>query len=208
MKKIKPMYIYLFGIVIAVAAIILVSKDNPQLANNTVQNAPPSGDIEGKTMPNDQVHQGLENPLAQKPGKNNVMPSIMQHMEKLKSDVEKHPDDTLKIRQYADFLNEAHQYDKAIVYYKKILEKNPKRIDVLSSLVFISFNQNKLNESEKYLKRILSIDKNNVEAMYNLGAVSATKGERKKAREIWTKIVDDYPNSPLAQKAKDSINRL
>ena len=67
MKKIKPLYIYLAGIVLAVGVMIIVSHNNPQLTNQTAsQSMPPPIDIEGKKMPNDKIHQALENPLAQK----------------------------------------------------------------------------------------------------------------------------------------------
>lgn len=209
MKKIKPIYNYLSGIVIAFAAILIVSRFNPQLRTPaSVKNAPPAKDIQGQIIPNDAIHRNLMNPLAQKPSKNNVMSSIMGHMNDLKNQVKQHPNDTLKIRQYADFLAEALQYDKAIKYYKKILKRYPRRIDVMSSLVFIYFDQKDLNNAERYLHKILSIDKDNVQAMYNLGAVEANKGEKEKARQIWTKIINNFPRSSLVIKAKNSINRL
>lgn len=208
MKNIKLFYVYILGIVIAVFAIMLVSNNNSQLSQRTAANVPPPIDIAGKQMPNDKIHDNLGNPINQTPGKNNVLPDIMQHMQQLKNEVEKHPDDTLAIRQYADFLSDAHQYNKAKIYYKKILNRYPRRIDILSSLVFISFNENNLNESGQYLNRILSIDKNNVEAMYNLGAVAANKGDKSKAKLLWSKIINNHPDSPLAQKAKDSISHL
>ena len=58
------------------------------------------------------------------------------------------------------------------------------------------------------LNKILSIDRNNLDAIYNLGAVSANMGDKEKARQLWTRIVKDFPKSQLAQKAKDSIAQL
>lgn len=207
MKKIKPIYIYLTGIVICIILFFILSPNENKNASTSSMAVPP-GDVSNQQMPNDSVHRGLMNPIAQKPSKENVMSSIMQHMEELKNDVEKHPNDTLKMREYADFLNEAHQKDEAVIYYKKILKKDPKRIDILTSLVFIYFNNHDLNNAEESLNKILSVDKNNVEAMYNLGAVYATMGEKQKAHQIWTRIINNYPSSSLAEKAKESIQRL
>ncbi len=206
MKKIKPLYIYLAGIVICLFLFYLISP-NDKTTTASSMTAPP-GDITNQQMPNDSVHRNLMNPLVEKPSKDNVMASIMQHMNELKEDVKRHPNDTLKIREYADFLNEAHQKDQAIIYYNKILKKDPKRIDILNSLVFIYYNDKNLDGAEKCLNKILNIDKNNVEAMYNLGAIYATKGDRTKAKQVWSKIVNNYPSSSVAQKARESIQRL
>jgi len=207
MKKIKPLYIYLAGIVLCIILFYIASpKGNKNVSASSMSASP--GDVSNQQMPDDSIHKGLMNPIAQKPSKDNVMGSIMQHMEELKNDVEKHPNDTLKMREYADFLNEAHQKDQAIIYYQKILKKDPKRIDILTSLVFIYFSNKDLNEAEQYLNKILLVDKDNVEAMYNLGAVYATMGEKQKAHQIWSRIVNNYPTSPLADKAKESIQRL
>ncbi len=209
MGKVKPLYIYLGGIVIALAAIITVSRFNPNLSTPApVKKAPPAEDIQGQVIPNDAIHRKLMNPLAQKPSKSNVMPSIMQHMKDLQSQVEKDPKDTTKLRQYADFLNEAMQYDRAIRYYKRILKINPRRIDIMSSLVYIYFDQKDMKDAKLYLNKILAVDKNNAQAMYNLGAVDANMGKRGMARKLWSKIVNDYPGTEIAKKAQTSISRL
>jgi tetratricopeptide (TPR) repeat protein len=207
MKKIKPLYIYLAGIVICIILFYIASpKDKNNVSASSM--AIPPGDVTNQQMPNDSVHKGLMNPLAQKPSKDNVMSSIMQHMEELKKDVEKHPNDTLKMKEYADFLNEAHQKDQAIIYYQKILKKDPKRIDILTSLVFIYYGNKNFNGAEECLNKILKIDNNNVDAMYNLGAVYANKGEKAKARQIWQRIINNFPSSSMAQKARESIQML
>ena len=207
MKNINLIYLYLSGIAATIIVLYFVAKSNPDISSSPNMKAP-SGDITGQQMPQDKIHKGLENPVAQKPSKRNVLPSIMQHMQQLKKAVEEHPGDTLKLREYADFLLDAQMSDQALDYYQKILNINPRRVDIMSSLVFIYFSQSKLDEAEKYLNKILSLDKNNVDALYNLGAISANKGNRVKARKLWTKIITDFPKSPLAQKAKESIRQL
>lgn len=203
-SKIKPLYLYLGGFAIVIIGLFIFAN----IRNNKTQDikAPPI--VNGQALPNDPIHKGLENPIAQKPSMSNVMPGIKQHMQELRNAVIDHPNDTLKIREYADFLAEAQMNDKAVNYYQKIIRINPGRIDIMNSLVYIFYSEKNLNEAEKYLNKILLVDKNNVDAMYNLGAVSANKGNMEKARHLWTRIVRDYPNSPLAQKAKASLAQL
>lgn len=197
MKKIKPLYIYLLGIILTVIIFYFITKD-------TSQTTPAPGNIAGNQMPQDQVHKGLQQP----PGASNVMPEIMQKMEEMKKDVDAHPNDTLKVRQYADFLAEAHQKDKALLYYQKILNINPKRIDILFTVAYINYSNRNFEEAEKDLKQVLNIDKRNVQAYYNLGAIAASKGDKIKAEQIWTKLIMEFPDSPLAQKAKESLTQL
>jgi len=198
MKNIKPLYIYITGAVLAVIIFYFIS-----LSTSPTAPSPMSGN--NSQMPQDQIHNGLQNPP---PGKDNVMAGVLQKMEEMKKDVDAHPKDTLKIRQYADFLSEAHQKDKAISYYQKILNVNPKRIDILFTIAYLNYLQKNFDEAGNYLNRVLTVDKNNVQAYYNLGAIAASKGDKVKAQQIWTKLAMEFPTSPLAQKAKESISQL
>ena len=206
MKNFRPLYIYIGGAVLAAVLIFIISQSSEVKTGNVP--APPVANITDKTMPQDQIHKGLQNPLSQPPDKNNVMAGIKQHMDELKKAAEEHPRDTLKMREYADFLTAAHQSDQAVIYYNKILKVNPRRTDIMSSLVFLYFSANNLNEAEVYTNKILAVDKDNVEAIYNLGVISANKGDRVKARQLWSKIVSNYPSSSLAEKAKVSLAQL
>ncbi len=203
--KIKPLYIYLVAIFLGIVGLFIFNKIHNK--TSAEMNAPPI-DVNGQAVPNDAIHKGLVNPVAQKPNKNNVMPSIMQHMETLKKAVIDHPRDTLKLREYADFLAEAQMNDKALNYYQKILRINPRRTDVMTSMVYIYFAEKNFKEAERYLNKILFVNRNDVNALYNLGAVSANEGNRVKAKQLWTKIVKEFPNSPLAKEARASLSQL
>ena len=43
---------------------------------------------------------------------------------------------------------------------------------------------------------------------YNLGAIAAGKGNKEKAREIWTKLVEEYADDEIGIRAKKSIEIL
>ncbi len=208
MKKINPAFFYLGGFIITLIIFVVIHNNNKSsiATDNNVMIS--SDNINGKQMPEDAIHKGLKNPIAQSPTKNNVLPSIKQHMNELKMAVEKYPKDTLKIREYADFLSEAHMDAQAISNYQKILKINPRRVDILNSLVYLYFDNKDLNSAKITLNKILVIDKNNVDALYNLGAISANMGDRVQARLLWTRIIKEFPKSPLVQKAKESIAQL
>ena len=200
MKNIKPIYVYGMGIIIAALLFIFLSqKDSTDIAKN-------SGRITDKQMPNDSIHKGLTGSI--QPGKDNVMENIKKHLEMLKNAVAESPNDTLKVREYADFLASAHQLDDALAFYNKILLAFPKRIDILFSVAYIHYTKHEYPEAENYLNKILLYDKENVLAYFNLGMIAASKGDKSKAKEIWSKIIRDYPKSQISEIAKESLNKI
>ncbi len=200
MKNIKPIYIYLGGIILAVAAFFIISSENQTNKNLPLNN------ITGKEMPQDSIHKAFMN--KEKPGKDNVMASVMKQMEMLKKAVEENPKDTVKLKQYADFLAVAHQPKESLIYYNRILKINPKRIDVLFSVAYVNYMTQKYDEAEKVLKRIISIDKSNLRAYYNLGAIAVKKGNKTKAKEIWSKLAQEHPGTKIGKLAKQSLSNI
>jgi tetratricopeptide (TPR) repeat protein len=195
--KFKPLYLYL-GLILVLVVLLFVFTNK-----NNSSSAP---DVSKQEMPNDEIHEGLKN--NQTPGRANVSPEVIRRMEELKKAAEENPNDTLKLREYADFLTEAHKPDEAVNYYEKILKVNPKRTDILFSLSFIYYNKQDYDKSNELTNKILSIDKNNPQALYNLGAIAATKGNNNEARNIWNKLIKDHPNTEAAKAAEQSINDL
>lgn len=196
--RFKPLYAYLSLVVVLIVLLIVFTQKNK---SNEIP-----GDINKQEIPNDDIHKGLQNGDA--PNKSNVSADIIRKMEELKKEAEENPDDTSKIKEYADFLTEAHKPDEAVKYYQKILKTDPKRTDVLFTLSFIYYNKHDYDKSEEYTNRILSYDQNNPLALYNLGAISATKGDKNKAKEIWNSIILKYPSSEAAKTAKQSLSDL
>ncbi len=200
MKNIKPVYIYLGGIILAIVAFFIISSKNSTNKNLPLNN------ITGKEMPQDSIHKAFMN--KEKPDKNNVMASVMKRMEVLKKAVEENPKDTVKLKKYADFLAVAHQPKESLIYYDKILKINPKRIDVLFSVAYVNYMTQKYDNAEKVLKRIISIDKGNLRAYYNLGAIAVKKGNKTKAKEIWSKLAQEHPETKIGKLAKQSLSNI
>ncbi|QQS37028.1 MAG: tetratricopeptide repeat protein [Ignavibacteriales bacterium] len=196
--KFKPVYFYIFILVAAVAALVLFTgKDDSGDSN-----------VMNKEMPMDDVHKNLNMPGGQQPGKENVTQDYQKQLETLKASYEKNPDDTLKIREYADFLTAAHNHSEALSLYQKIISKNPKRTDIYFSIASIYYTQKDFKKSEDAINNVLKYDSKNFEARYNLGAISASLGDKEKAKLLWEKIVEETPDSPIGQLAESSLDRL
>jgi tetratricopeptide (TPR) repeat protein len=199
--KFKPIYIYASLIILVIIFLVVFTQSN----NSTSPKVP--GDISGKQMPHDEIHKNLQSPLSGAPSSNNLNESARHQVEEMKKAIDENPNDTVKLKEYADFLS-AHQPSEAIKYYEKILKINPKREDVLFSLSYIYYNQKNLSKAEEYTSEVLALDKNNLEANYNLGAIAASRGDKEKARQIWNKLISDHPGSEIAQLAKSSLQKL
>ncbi len=195
--KIRPLYIYVALVILAFVILFFASQ------NNDSSSEVPSS-ISGKEMPKDAVHEGLtENPSGA-----NVSKEFKAKMEALKKEVDANPNDTLKMREYADLLTASHQPNKALPYYQKILNKDPKRKDILFSLTFIYYTDKNYDKAEEITNKILTYDKNDLEAVYNLGAIAAARGNKAKAKDIWTKLVKEHPDAKAAKLAQNSLTQL
>ena len=199
--KFKWIYVYPVLIILIVVIIVITAtnKKSPTVIQNKIAN---------KEIPNDDVHKRLNNLDAVSPNKQNVTSSVFERMETLRKEVEKNPNDTLKLREYADFLAAAHKPDEAITYYEKILKLYPEKKEILFTLSFLYYNKGDINEAEKITNKIIQIDPKDSQALYNLGAINASKGNKNKAREIWEGILKEYPESSSADLAKSALAKL
>ena len=201
--KIKPVFIYILVIVIAIIVILFYSK-----FENSETSQTPNGNVElnNEQMPNDSVHAKFSQ--SQAPSGNNVSEAIKNRMKNLEEYVNKNPNDTAKVKEYADLLFAAHDPTKAIEYYKAILMKDPKRTDIMMNMTLVNFNENNITEAEKYTNQILQIDPNNLEAIYNYGVIEVRKGNIQSAKEKWGKLVKEYPNTEIGKTAASSLEKL
>lgn len=199
MFKNKSLLIY-GSLVIIVALLLLISSlsGNEEAAENIsgMESEMPQDDIHSQFNMKDHASQGK------------VKAEIMRKMADLKTAVEKNPSDTLKMREYADFLSMSHKTDEALNYYNKILAVDEKRVDILLAIGLIHFNSSNLKAAEETTLKILSINENHEEANYNLGAIAAKNGQNEKARKIWEDLVKRFPNSQVAKFAAEGLKKL
>jgi tetratricopeptide (TPR) repeat protein len=202
--KIKPLYLYIAGIVVLVLAVILISGNN----SSKTEEPKTTTDITKKQMPDDEMHRGLKNKGGMQPSKDNVNQEAVHQFEMLKKAYESNPNDTLKAKAYAQMLAAGHNPEEALKILEGILAKDKKRIDVLLLLTMINYNMQNYTKAEDYTKRILAIDKNHSEANYNLGAIYAQMGKKDEAKKIWENIVKKYPNTQASKYAVMALNNL
>lgn len=199
--KFSPLFFYSGFIMVAVAALIIyfsVSGSNNANPDHSTMNQ----------MPDDDLHRSFKNPDMHGKDGMKLLPDVMAKLNELKAGIEKNPNDTLKMRELADFYFQSHKPDEALMYYNMILDKNPKRTDILHNITNLYYVQKDLEKAEQVTRQIISIDKDDVYAHYNLGAIFATVGKKDEARKIWLEILNKYPNNPLKNLISESLNQI
>jgi hypothetical protein len=199
--KFKAIYLYGILAVVAVAILIIVGIQD---SANTGQ-APVT---DNQMMPEDDVHKQLKNQGSNSPGKENVSEEYRKKLAELEKDVNENPSDTVKLRNYADFLAASHKMNEAIPYYEKILEINPKRADVRFALAVIYYNKQDFAKCEDENQKVLTFDPRNQMALYNLGAIAATQGRKDKAKEFWNEVISIDAKSETGMLAQESLSKL
>lgn len=199
--KFKPIYLYGLVVLVSIVILIIVASQNSEEPQNN------SSELNQK-MPDDDVHKKLMDKGGKSPSKENVSVEYRERMAKLKDAVEKNPEDTLALKNYADFLSASHKMDDAITYYNKILQVDPKRADIHFSLAVIYYNKQDFARCENENNQVLRFDPKNQMALYNLGAVAATKGEFMKAKDFWNQVIEINSENETGKLAKESLTKL
>ena len=200
--KFKPIYLYGIIAIAAIAALIIVAMNensNPVETSTMMNN---------EQMPDDDVHKQLMNQGSNTPGKQNVSEEYKRKMAELENAINENPSDTIALRQYADYLTASHKMNEAIPYYNKIIEINPRRADIHFSLAIIYFNKQDFAKCQEENEKVLEFEPKNQMALYNLGAIEATKGNNVKAKEYWNKLISIDSESETANLAKESLSKL
>jgi len=195
--KLKPLYIYLLGFAAFIVIIIFfaIKREDPVGAG---------GDI-GKRMPADNIHQGMKEGM---PGMGAMSEAFKKREADLKSALEKNPNDTLKLREYAEFMMMAHKPLESLKYLEQIAKLDPKRIDILLNMTYIYDIQGNLQKAEEMTNKVLSANRKHPAANFNLGVIMQKKGDAAKAKQIWESVIRNNPGTEIALKAKNAIDGM
>ena len=205
--KIKPVYIYIGAFVLFILVMLIISGNGDD-ANSVSPNETMSQNGSSGQMPDDEIHKGMDVPGSEAPSKSNVKGDAIAKMNLLKDEVEKNPNDTTKVREYADMLAIGHKPDEAIKLYESILKKDPKRTDIMLQLTFVYFSKGNVEMAENYNNKVLGVDNTNQYASYNKGVIAAAKGNNAKAKEIWADVSKKFKGTEIGNMAQHSIMLL
>jgi len=84
-------------------------------------------------------------------------------------------------------------YDKAIHYFKKVLEESPRHVNTLCNLGTVYALKNHYSDAINYLLYALG-DQNDTIIFNNLGYCYYMMGNKKVAEDYWKKCINYQPN--------------
>ena len=199
--KFKPIYLYASLVIISVVILIFVTQENsPESEEVSLNNE--------QSMPDDDVHKPLLNQTITPPSKENVTDNFCKKLAELKSAADENPKDTVALKNYAEYLAAGHKVDEAIEIYKKLLLIDPKKSDIHFELSVIYFNKKDLIKAESENNKVIAYDPDNQMALYNLGAITATRGNLEMAKNYWNRVIKINPESKTGILAKESLEKL
>ena len=119
-----------------------------------------------------------------------------------------------EVRSIVPFINE---YDKALEYYLKALELavSPSSagntgitIYLNTKVEYIYFEKKKYSQAIEYLEMAEKMSPQNAEVAYYLGMSYDKIGEKEKARELLSRVIEIAPQSEFAQEAEKKLKKL
>ena len=96
----------------------------------------------------------------------------------------------------------------AIEHFRKALEFNAEHLDSLRALVTIYESDNKPNHAIECLEKIITLDPEDVDSMFNTGELFEFIGNIEKANFWWKKVIEADENSEAANYARDRLNEI
>jgi len=177
------MFLTIFGAVIVIAAVIIVSSG--------VLSTPPPVPVTATNESN-----------ANQPS---IDLSSINKINELEAKLKADPNDADLQLQLAHTQNDAGFYSKAIDSYKKYLVKNPKDADARIDMGVCYYNLGDYTSAINEMKQALKYQPNHQIGTLNLGIVNLAAGNLKKSKEWLEKAVTINPNSDAGKRAEELL---
>ncbi len=116
-----------------------------------------------------------------------------------------HPPILLRL---AELEREAGRPSGAVPYLRQILEQDSRNEDARLELGRMLYDAGDVEGSLKETQQLLADHPNQVDGLYNLGAIYANQNQLDKAREYWSKAVAAAPTSDSGARARESLAKL
>jgi len=119
-----------------------------------------------------------------------------------------------EVRSIVPFINE---YDEALEYYLKALDlaTSPSSAGNTGIIVYLNtrvgciyFEKKKYSQAIEYLEMAEKVSPQNVEVAYYLGLSYDKIGEKEKAREYFSRVIESAPQSEFAQEAEKKLKKI
>lgn len=197
--QMKIKYFYLTLIFISALFLVYILRDNQkaqELNKSKVGMQNPH-----QNMPDDSIHKNIFQNTP--PSKENVSEAFRNKLHELEMKFKANPEKVEVAEELADFYFAAHQNEKAIQIYEKF--RNRLSIDALFNLTLAYYNLKDLKKAEEVTRFILKKKPDEHRAIFNLGSIKASMGEKEEAKKYWNEVINRFPKTEEAKKAKEFL---
>jgi tetratricopeptide (TPR) repeat protein len=126
----------------------------------------------------------------------------------LEEELQKKPGHPPILLRLAELEREAGRPSGAVPYLRQILEQDSKNEDARLELGRMLYDTGDVEGALKETKQLLVDHPDQVDGLYNLGAIYANQNRLDLAREYWSKAIATAPTSDSGARARDSLAKL
>jgi tetratricopeptide (TPR) repeat protein len=123
------------------------------------------------------------------PSAKNVSSSYYQQTEQLETYLANNPTDTTHILRLARLYQDGHQSDRAIVWYNRLIELQPRNQQIYLDLINSYGMASRWPDALKTTETLLAFAPGNEEAIYNKAAILANQGKFMEAKKLWSDLL-------------------
>jgi len=126
----------------------------------------------------------------------------------LEEELKKKPGHPPILLRLAELERDAGRPAGAVPYLRQILDQDSKNEDARLELGRMLYDTGDIEGALKETRQLLADHPNQVDGLYNLGAIYANQNRLDLAREYWSKAVAAAPTSDSGRRAKESLAKL
>ena len=134
--------------------------------------------------------------------------AIAGQITELEKSLASNPSDMQAILKLANLSHDGRFFDKAIAYYKKFLDKNPKDANARVDLGICYFESGQSDLAQKEMMTALKYDPKHLQAHFNLGIVNLKERRIQEANDWFKKTIAlAPPGSEIGVQAKQFLDQ-
>lgn len=135
-------------------------------------------------------------------------PEILEQLQKYRSALTMDPNDLQANIGMGNLEFDSDHYDRAIEYYTKALDKDPKNADVRVDRAISYHGTGQDAKAKEEILRVTRENPGHRNAWLNLGVVSAGMGDKATAIRAWEQYLKLEPNGTHSAAIRDELNQL
>ena len=146
------------------------------------------------------------NTVNEQPSTGGMDLSNIEEIGQLEEKIKANPEDMESTLHLSHLLQDAGFYEKAIMSYKKYLEKNPKNSDARVDMAICYYNLNDYKSAISEMETAIKYQPSHQLAHLNLGIVNLAAQNIDASKAAFRKAVELDPNSEAGKRAQELLN--